>query len=139
MANKKIMLGMLAVLVLGMALMGCATNAGRYDNNSPAENDCKIILDGGSWGTELTKITSFDGNVVDWRSKAGVLAQMLQFTGPFSISIPAGEHSLTAWSGQVGLTAGAGTPQMSTTYTFVAGHTYKVKAQGTLQIIDVTK
>jgi hypothetical protein len=138
MAKKRFFVGMLA-MVFGFALTGCATNAGRYDPSSPPENDCTIILEGGSVATEVTKITNFDGTSVDWRSKYEGIAVSLQRVGDFVISIPSGTHTLTGWSGQPGLTAGAGTPQMSTTYDFIAGHTYKIKAAGSLQVTDVTK
>ena len=137
MAKKKFGLGILAVLLM-LGMLGCVTNAGRYDTSAPAEKDCTIVLKGGSHAKEVTKITAFDGKLVDWRAKLEGLA-LLFGPGDYKISIPAGTHTLTGWSGQVGLTAGAGTPQMSTTYTFVAGHTYQIKAAGSLQVIDVTK
>jgi hypothetical protein len=142
MANKRNFLEMLGLmLLLGALVAGCATtqNAGRYDTSGSADNDCTIVLNGGAWLKELTKITSFDGQPVDWRSKITSMSAYFGVVGPFQISIPAGKHSLTGWSGQVGLTAGAGTPQMSTTYDFIAGHTYKIEASGSLQVTDITK
>jgi hypothetical protein len=130
------------VLAFGLTVIGCASmqNAGRYDTSSPADKDCTIILDGGGLIKEVTKITNFDGQTVDWRSKITNATMAAYFgVGPFQINIPSGKHSLTGWSGQPGLTAGAGTPQMSTTYDFIAGHTYKITAAGSLQVTDVTK
>jgi hypothetical protein len=47
---------------------------------------------------------------------------------------------LQGWSGQAGLTSGAITSQLSATYNFVAGRTYKIDgSKGSLQIVDITK
>jgi hypothetical protein len=133
MTNKKIWTGMLVmILVFGFSFASCGS-MGRYDNNSPPEND--FTLKGGYVGEYmssstryLTKIVSFDGKKVNWTPDA--------ITNIFQIKIPAGEHTLvgklTPIAGAVmqGMLSGQGEQasegEYTATFNFIAGRTYFV-------------
>jgi hypothetical protein len=109
------------LLLVLMVLAGCATttNAGRYDNTSPEQNDCTLVV--GKEGN--TMITKFDGQTVSWQ---GSPTNMLFGANYFIIAVPAGEHTLsggptTNVQGTTGLAY-----ETSTKFKFEAGKTYFV-------------
>jgi hypothetical protein len=77
-------------VVITIGLAGCAstTNAGRYDNTSPVENDCTLVV--GKEGD--TMITKFDNQTVSWQ---GSPTNMLFGANYFIIAVPVGEHTLS--------------------------------------------
>jgi hypothetical protein len=140
MAKKGFLLGMLALaLVFGLMVVGCGTvNGGRYASDSPVENDCTLTMKGSSApnlpNTKIPHITSLDGTEVDWK---GEFSGMSFLNGKgFSIQIPAGEHTL---SGRTESNTNNSGPVLTTSFNFVAGHTYKVEIKDALQFIDTTK
>jgi hypothetical protein len=170
-AKKFVIVGF--TLALGLLITGCATNAGRYDQNSPIENDCTLVLPGSPTGIgPIPHITSFDGIPVDWKGGFAVIIGIMPGK-EFRIQIPAGKHTLIGSSHTIVAVQGETTvekqnsanksatarrnrtvvnqtnvenvptdgPPLTTTYDFVAGHTYKVEVTeaSVLQFVDITK
>ena len=116
------------VVVFLFFAAGCATNAGRYDQTGLAENDCTIVLRGSLLGEPIIRITSFNGEPVDWKGDFGIIIGALPGKD-FRVQIPAGEHTLT------GLLQSVSTDndspyidnghELTVTFTFIVGHIYE--------------
>ena len=116
------------VVVFLFFAAGCATNAGRYDQAGLAENDCTIVLRGSLLGEPIIRITSFNGEPVDWKGDFGIIIGALPGKD-FRVQIPAGEHTLT------GLLQSVSTDndspyidnghELTVTFTFIVGHIYE--------------
>ena len=116
------------VVVFLFFAAGCVTNAGRYDQTGLAENDCTIVLRGSLLGEPIIRITSFNGEPVDWKGDFGIIIGALPGKD-FRVQIPAGEHTLT------GLLQSVSTDndspyidnghELTVTFTFIAGHIYE--------------
>jgi hypothetical protein len=132
-------------LAMGSLFAGCATNARRYNQASPVENDCTLVLNGSLTGLDpVPHIISFDGTPVNWHGGFGVIIGAIPGEN-FRIKIPAGEHiligslySLTIdQEGEIDYIDG---PELTIAYNFTAGKTYKVEVSiDNIQLIDTTK
>jgi hypothetical protein len=69
-----------------LSLIGCVTDKGVYDASVPEEQQCRIEIE------HTLTVTEFDGVKVPWKPSAGTRG----WGGKTIVSIPAGEHTLTA-------------------------------------------
>ena len=116
-------------LALALALLcaGCVTNKVVYDKTVPAEQ--RAILEFAS----SLKVTLFDGHKVSW--KAGLFTRWYaQGLGKVVVTIPAGEHTLTAdywiysesYQGTYTVQQSQSTDNISITFDFQPGRTYRM-------------
>ena len=86
MANKKMGLGIPAmILVFAMTAVGCVST-GTYDASLPESQQATLIV---TWNTP--SITLFNGEQVNWRPPFALFAPMASYRA----TIPAGRHTLS--------------------------------------------
>ena len=73
--------GIVAILVFGLVLTGCASTQVVFDESIPADQQATFFVEGGSWD-----VIEFSGKPVKWYTASAF--------GSTTVAIPSGQHTV---------------------------------------------